>query len=171
MTELQKTFESYGLEGSNNDDSNDLHKQSLVGKANNSDSDSYSKALENPNKDKYDSFSEALRCSEKIIKKENDRKRKWNAYMRNYNARKKKEREERMNQVIISFNNTIESYPRECVIASLRSIIGTYTTILNNNIDKIPVEIIDDINLIFSSNNILDYINYLDRIVKQLIDM
>lgn len=155
MAELQKTFESNEL------DSNDLHKQSLVDSVNNSDSDSYSRALEDPNKEKYI----------KIINKENERKSKWNAYMRNYNARKKKEREERMNRVMISFNNTIESYPRECVIASLRSIIGTYTTILNNNIDKIPTEIIDDINRIFASNNILDYINYLDGIVKQLIDM
>ena len=47
MAELQKTFES------NEIDSNDLHKQSLVDKANNSDSDSYFRALEDPNKEKY----------------------------------------------------------------------------------------------------------------------
>lgn len=38
--------------------------------------------------------------------------------------------------------NGIESYPKECIVASLRSIIGPYSAFLNNNIEKILVEII-----------------------------
>lgn len=45
--------------------------------------------------------------------------------------------------------NGIESYAKECIVASLR----------NNSI-------IYDINRIFVLNNILDYINFLERIVK-----
>ncbi|KAK8836511.1 hypothetical protein M9Y10_037771 [Tritrichomonas musculus] len=50
---------------------------------------------------------------EEIINKENKRKNKWNAYMRNYNARKKREHEEQLNKIVICFNNIYKSYHKD----------------------------------------------------------
>ncbi|KAK8858134.1 hypothetical protein M9Y10_013234 [Tritrichomonas musculus] len=104
-----------------------------------------------------------------MINKENKRKNKWNAYMRNYNARKKREHEEQLNKIVICFNNIYKSYHKDVLLNVLRSIITTYTTIINNNINRIPDNIIENINNVYTSNDILKYINYLNEIVKELL--
>ena len=111
------------------------------------------------NKDKYN----------ELLHKENERKRKWNAYMRNYNARKKREHEAQLNKIIINFNNVVKSYDKEDLLNVLRSIIITYTTIINNNINHFPENVIIKIKEVFESNNILNYLNLLNEIVKELL--
>ena len=88
--------------------------------------------------------------------------------MRKYNARKKKEREEQLDKVLITFNNCAKSYDKEELVSILRSIITTYTTIINNNINRIPDERVRHINTIYDTNNLLNYIKIMDDIVTQI---
>ena len=68
------------------------------------------------------------------------RKEKWNAYMRKYNARKKQEREERLNKVELYFGDTSKLYDAKLINDLLVSTIMLYLQICNSNIDKLNIE-------------------------------
>ena len=68
------------------------------------------------------------------------RKEKWNAYMRKYNARKKQEREERLNKVELCFGDTTKLYDAKLINDLLVSTIMLYLQICNSNIDKLNTE-------------------------------
>lgn len=104
-----------------------------------------------------------------LLNKENEKKYIWNEYMRNYNARKKREHEKQLNKIIICFNNVVKSYNKEELLNVLRSIIASYTTIINNSINRLSEDIVEDIKEIFETNYILNYINLLDEIVNELL--
>lgn len=66
-----------------------------------------------------------------------NRKEKWNAYMRKYNARKKQEREERLNKVELCFGDTTKLYDAKLINDLLVSTIMLYLQICNSNIDNL----------------------------------
>ena len=68
------------------------------------------------------------------------RKEKWNAYMRKYNARKKQEREERLNKVELCFGDSSKLYDAKLINDLLVSTIMLYLQICNSNIDKLNIE-------------------------------
>lgn len=68
------------------------------------------------------------------------RKEKWNAYMRKYNARKKQEREERLNKVELCFGDSSKLYDTKQINDLLVSTIMLYLQICNSNIDKLNIE-------------------------------
>ena len=114
-----------------------------------SNSDSLEDTTTEPTLTKTEEQIDIIKYNE-MINKENKRKNKWNAYMRNYNARKKREHEEQLNKIVICFNNIYKSYHKDELLNVLRSIITTYTTIINNNINRIPDKIIENINNVYT---------------------
>ena len=60
--------------------------------------------------------------------------------MRKYNARKKQEREERLNKVELYFGDTSKLYDAKLINDLLVSTIMLYLQICNSNIDKLNTE-------------------------------
>ena len=71
---------------------------------------------------------------------------KWNEYMRNYSAKKRKEREERMHKVMISINGKSKLYDEDVINKILINAINLFIQLLNTNNSFIDSSLIYAIN-------------------------
>lgn len=109
--------------------------------------------------------------NDSIIKqqKEQLRKQKYNAYMKSYRERKKKELEERLRSITITFNNQLKSYDKNDIQQVLFNCINLLINIINTNINKFTKEAINEINQSQSSNDIIQFTNTLISYIDNLI--
>ena len=97
------------------------------------------------------------------------RREHWNAYMRNYNAKKKQQHIEQLGKITIEYHNSIKSYDKTDVIQILYDTINIYGTILDIYIDHLPRDAADKIRATYSKNNIVESINILQKYIKYLL--
>ena len=106
------------------------------------------------NTEEEDSIEEKYRA---LMEKKEEKRKKYNAYMREYMAKRKKEQKERENKVQIQFNNTAQLYNVEDVKNLLFSYINLFIEITKQNINRIPENCIEEINKAFTSNDFVSY--------------
>ena len=97
-----------------------------------------------------------------------EKKKKWNAYMRQYNAKKKQEREDRLNKVALTINNCEKLYDVKEINQILINNIVILIEICNNNIQGLEKTAINN-KLLNSMNDIKEYSLILQEAVKSII--
>ena len=103
------------------------------------------------------------------MEKKEEKRKKYNAYMREYMAKRKKEQKERENKVQIQFNNTAQLYNVEDIKNLLFSYINLFIEIVRNYIDRIPENSLEEINKAFTSNDFVSYGYIIQDVVKTLL--
>ena len=103
------------------------------------------------------------------MEKKEEKRKKYNAYMREYMAKRKKEQKERENKVQIQFNNTTQLYNVEDVKNLLFSYIHYFIEIVRKYIDRIPENCLEEINKAFTSNDFVSYGYIIQDVVKTLL--
>ena len=89
---------------------------------------------------------------------------KWNEYMRNYSAKKRKEREERMHKVMISINGKRKLYDEVVINNILIDSFNLFIQILNTN------NVLNDSTLICAVNACNDDIEKLYNLILPIVD-
>ena len=89
---------------------------------------------------------------------------KWNEYMRNYSAKKRKEREERMHKVMISINGKSKLYDEVVINNILIDSFNLFIQILNTN------NVLNDSTLICAVNGCNDDIEKLYNLILPIVD-
>lgn len=98
----------------------------------------------------------------------NNRRKHWNEYMRNYNARKKQEYIDNLSKITMEFQGSNRTYEKDDITEILNNTINIYVGILNANMDKLPEDAVDKIKGVYKDKNILNYINILQIYIKGL---
>lgn len=111
-----------------------------------------------PSDDKY--------VQDKLNKAE-EKRLKWNAYMKKYNERKRKEREERLNYVSLNFRNNIKLYKVDDINKILVNFIVIMEEIFNNNAERFDPKIADEINT--NADDIVKYCELLYNAIIQIL--
>ena len=104
-----------------------------------------------------------LEQQKKFIKRQ-----KYNAYMKSYRERKKKEIEERIKSIDISLNEQTKSYNKDDIKQALFDCINTLINIINIHLDKFTNEAKNDIIKCQYSGDILQYTNTLNAYINSL---
>lgn len=104
-----------------------------------------------------------LEQQKKLIKRQ-----KYNAYMKSYRERKKKEIEERIKSIDISLNEQTKSYNKDDIKQALFDCINTLINIINIHLDKFTNEAKNDIIKCQYSGDILQYTNTLNAYINSL---
>lgn len=115
---------------------------------------------------KQDSLEEKYKA---LIEKKEEKRKKYNAYMREYMAKRKKEQKEKENKIQIQFNNVTQLYDVEEIKNLLFSYINLFVEIAKQNMDKIPENYIEEINKTFSSNHFVSYGFSIQNAVKTIL--
>ena len=104
-----------------------------------------------------------LEQQKKLIKRQ-----KYNAYMKSYRERKKKEIEDRIKSIDISLNEQTKSYNKDDIKQALFDCINTLINIINIHLDKFTNEAKNDIIKCQYSNDILQLTNTLNAYINSL---
>ncbi|KAK8870728.1 hypothetical protein M9Y10_008615 [Tritrichomonas musculus] len=104
-----------------------------------------------------------LEQQKKFIKRQ-----KYNAYMKSYRERKKKEIEERIKSIDISLNEQTKSYNKDDIKQALFDCINTLINIININLDKFTNEAKNNIIKCQYSGDILQLTNTLNAYINSL---
>ena len=104
-----------------------------------------------------------LEQQKKLIKRQ-----KYNAYMKSYRERKKKEIEERIKSIDISLNEQTKSYNKDDIKQALFNCINTLINIINIHLDKFTNEAKNDIIKCQYSDDILQLTNTLNAYINSL---
>lgn len=115
-------------------------------------------------KDKLNKAERAL--SPELLKSE-EKRLKWNAYMKKYNERKRKEREERLNYVSINFRNNAKLYKVDDINTILINFITFIEELFNINAERFDPKIVDEINA--NNNDIVKYCELLYDAIVQIL--
>lgn len=88
--------------------------------------------------DRVNSTQQITKSRDSITKqqKEQLRKQKYNTYMKSYRERKKKELEEHLRTITITFNNQLKSYNKDDIQQILFNCINLLISIINTNTNK-----------------------------------
>lgn len=109
----------------------------------------------------------------KLTKEERIERRRqhWNAYMRQYNAKKREKQRKMLDEVCLEFNKSYKSYNKQDILEKLLNCIRIYTEVLNINIKAIPQR---QLNKLIQLNNndkddIIEYITVLEESLDALL--
>ena len=102
---------------------------------------------------------------EKLMKAENKRLR-WNEYMRNYNAKKRRELNERLTKVPIMFKNTVQLYDVNDINEILNNYINLFECLYNNNVNRFNPILTNEIN----DNDVVKYSKLLQSAITPIIN-
>ncbi|KAK8838073.1 hypothetical protein M9Y10_036024 [Tritrichomonas musculus] len=105
-----------------------------------------------------------LEQQKKLIKRQ-----KYNAYMKSYRERKKKEIEDRIKSIDISLNEQTKSYSKDDVKQALFDCINTLINIINIHLDKFTNEAKNDIISCQYTSDILQLTNTLNAYINSLL--
>ena len=106
--------------------------------------------------------------TENITDKQEMKRLKWNAYMRKYNERKKHEREERLNKVLIKFKNNEKLYEVNEVNDIINNFVIIGEKIYNAYVNYFDPSLTEQINL--SANDLSKYCQLLQNAILSLIN-
>ena len=106
--------------------------------------------------------------TENITDKQEMKRLKWNAYMRKYNERKKHEREERLNKVLINFKNNEKLYDVNEVNDIINNFVVIGEKIYNAYADYFDPSLTEEINL--NTNDLIKYCQLLQNSILSLIN-
>ena len=106
--------------------------------------------------------------TENITDKQEMKRLKWNAYMRKYNERKKHEREERLNKVLINFKNNEKLYEVNEVNDIINNFVIIGEKIYNAYANYFDPSLSEEINL--SANDLIKYCQLLQHSILSLIN-
>lgn len=124
---------------------------------------------ESPNKSTNKSTNDIPNTKEYKNNWSSKRREHWNAYMRNYNAKKKQQHIEQLSKITIEYHNSIKTYDKTDVIQILGNDINIYSLILNSYIDQLPRDAVDKIRATYSKNNIVESIKIMQKYIKYLL--
>ncbi|KAK8844414.1 hypothetical protein M9Y10_024272 [Tritrichomonas musculus] len=105
-----------------------------------------------------------LEQQKKLIKRQ-----KYNAYMKSYRERKKKEIEEQIKSIDISLNEQTKSYSKDDIKQALFDCINTLINIINIHLDKFTNEAKNDIISCQYTSDILQLTNTLNVYINSLL--
>lgn len=105
-----------------------------------------------------------LEQQKKLIKRQ-----KYNAYMKSYRERKKKEIEDRIKSIDISLNEQTKSYSKDDIKQALFDCINTLINIINIHLDKFTNEAKNDIISCQYTSDILQLTNTLNAYINSLL--
>ena len=108
----------------------------------------------------------------KLTKEERIERRRqhWNAYMRQYNAKKREKQRKMLDEVCLEFNKSYKSYNKQDILEKLLNCIRIYTEVLNINIKAIPQRQLNKLRQLNNyDNNIIEYINVLEESLDTLL--
>ena len=106
-----------------------------------------------------------------IINKQEEKRKNWNAYMRGYYAKRKKEQKEKENKISIEFKGVEQMYNKEDIKRILFSYINVFVAILNDNKENIPKEMLNEIDEDLHSNDVITYATAVLKAVKILLNI
>lgn len=106
-----------------------------------------------------------------IINKQEEKRKNWNAYMRGYYAKRKKEQKEKENKISIEFKGVEQMYNKEDIKRILFSYINVFVAILNVNKENIPKEMLNEIDEDLHSNDVITYATAVLKAVKILLNI
>ena len=106
--------------------------------------------------------------TDNITNKQEMKRLKWNAYMRKYNERKKHEREERLNKVLINFKNNEKLYEVNEVNDIINDFVVIGEKIYNAYANYFDPSLTNEINL--NSNDLIKYCQLLQHAILSLIN-
>ena len=104
---------------------------------------------------------------EKLMKAENKRL-KWNEYMRNYNAKKRRELNDRLTKVPIMFKNSVQLYDINDINEIINDYINLFECLYNNNINRFDPALTNEIN--DNDNNVVKYSKLLQNAITPIIN-
>lgn len=100
--------------------------------------------------------------------KEKIKKAKWNAYMKKYNQKKKQEREERLNKVLLKIGNSEKLYDVQEINLLIIEYMSILVKIIENNRDKFDIDHLKQM-LFLNMNDIYNYSFILQNAVKTIL--
>ena len=103
-----------------------------------------------------------------IFNKQEMKRLKWNAYMRKYNERKKHEREERLNKVLINFKNNEKLYDVNEVNDIINNFVIIGEKIYIAYANYFDPSLTNEINL--NANDLIKYCQLLQNAILSLIN-
>lgn len=98
------------------------------------------------------------------MKAENKRL-KWNEYMRNYNAKKRRELNDRLTKVPIMFKNSVQLYDINEII---NDYINLFECLINNNVNRFDPALTNEIN--DNDNDVVKYSKLLQNAITPIIN-
>ena len=96
-----------------------------------------------------------------------DKRLKWNAYMRKYNANKRRELKERLDKVPIKFNNDVKLYNIDDINVIINNFINLFQQLYNINVEYFDESTTNAINS--SVNDIVKYSNLLQNAIASIL--
>lgn len=104
---------------------------------------------------------------EKLMKAENKRL-KWNEYMRNYNAKKRRELNDRLTKVPIMFKNSVQLYDINDINEIINDYINLFECLYNNNVNRFDPALTNEIN--DNDNDVVKYSKLLQNAITPIIN-
>lgn len=140
---------------SNNESNNESNKASMV-----------HRTADDGLKDNLNENNDLLDEKYKLMKYE-DKRLKWNAYMRKYNANKRRELKERLDKVPIKFNNDVKLYNIDDINVIINNFINLFQQLYNINVEYFDESTTNAINS--SVNDIVKYSNLLQNAIASIL--
>ena len=110
---------------------------------------------------------ETMEHNDSKLDKAEEKRLKWNAYMRKYNERKRQERKERLSKVEIQFKNSIKLYDVNEVNKLINNFIQISESIYNNHIECFDPSMTNEINS--NTNDLIKYCDLLQHAIASLL--
>ena len=110
---------------------------------------------------------ETMEHNDSKLDKAEEKRLKWNAYLRKYNERKRQERKERLSKVEIQFKNSIKLYDVNEVNKLINNFIQISESIYNNHIECFDPSMTNEINS--NTNDLIKYCDLLQHAIASLL--